>query len=91
VPFIFRTQSMQSVDFYASSEEGGFEEGGGKSGAKINEFQAAWNVTNAIQVPDKEFIDLNYNYRSFSQTVTHISKWVNIGKCILCLSNQIII
>lgn len=46
----FRTQSMQSVDFYASSEEGGFEEGGGKPGAKINEFQAAWNVTNAIQV-----------------------------------------
>ncbi|OWR55661.1 amino acid transporter [Danaus plexippus plexippus] len=44
-----RTQSMQSVDFYASSEEGGFEEGGGKPGAKINEFQAAWNVTNAIQ------------------------------------------
>lgn len=41
---------MQSVDFYASSEEGGFEEGGGKPGAKINEFQAAWNVTNAIQV-----------------------------------------
>ncbi|CAG5055049.1 unnamed protein product [Parnassius apollo] len=44
-----RTQSMQSVDFYASSEEGGFEEGGGKPGAKINEYQAAWNVTNAIQ------------------------------------------
>lgn len=42
---------MQSVDFYASSEEGGFEEGGGKPGYKINEFQAAWNVTNAIQVP----------------------------------------
>lgn len=41
---------MQSVDFYASSEEGGFEECGGKPGAKINEFQAAWNVTNAIQV-----------------------------------------
>lgn len=42
---------MQSVDFYASSEEGGgFEEGGGPPGAKINEYQAAWNVTNAIQV-----------------------------------------
>lgn len=41
---------MQSVDFYASSEEGGFEEGGGKTGVKINEYQAAWNVTNAIQV-----------------------------------------
>lgn len=41
---------MQSVDFYASSEEGGFEEGGGPPGAKINEFQAGWNVTNAIQV-----------------------------------------
>lgn len=41
---------MQSVDFYASSEEGGFEEGGSKPGHKINEFQAAWNVTNAIQV-----------------------------------------
>lgn len=47
---VFRTQSMQSVDFYASSEEGGFEEGGGKPGHKINEYQAAWNVTNAIQV-----------------------------------------
>ncbi|CAG9124980.1 hypothetical protein JYU34_015289 [Plutella xylostella] len=44
-----RTQSMQSVDFYASSEEGGFEEGGGTPGHKINEYQAAWNVTNAIQ------------------------------------------
>lgn len=42
---------MQSVDFYASSEEGGgFEEGCGPPGAKINEYQAAWNVTNAIQV-----------------------------------------
>lgn len=50
---IFRTQSMQSVDFYASSEEGGFEEGAGKPGQKINEFQAAWNVTNAIQVKYK--------------------------------------
>lgn len=50
----FRAQSMQSVDFYASSEEGGFEEGGGKPGAKINEFQAAWNVTNAIQVINLE-------------------------------------
>lgn len=48
---VFRTQSMQSVDFYASSEEGGFEEAGGKPGHKINEYQAAWNVTNAIQVP----------------------------------------
>lgn len=50
VYIIFRTQSMQSVDFYASSEEGGFEEGGGTPGHKINEYQAAWNVTNAIQV-----------------------------------------
>lgn len=41
---------MQSVDFYASSEEGGFEEGGGPPGTKINEYQAGWNVTNAIQV-----------------------------------------
>lgn len=41
---------MQSVDFYASSEEGCEGEGGGRHGAKINEFQAAWNVTNAIQV-----------------------------------------
>lgn len=55
-----RTQSMQSVDFYASSEEGGFEEGGGPPGAKINEYQAAWNVTNAIQV----FIKTYYDERS---------------------------
>lgn len=48
---------MQSVDFYASSEEGGFEEGGGKPGMKINEYQAAWNVTNAIQVT----VYINYN------------------------------
>lgn len=47
---IFRQASMQSVDFYASSEEGCEGEGGGRHGAKINEFQAAWNVTNAIQV-----------------------------------------
>lgn len=48
---------MQSVDFYASSEEGGFEEGGGPPGAKINEYQAAWNVTNAIQVLKKTLYD----------------------------------
>lgn len=52
---------MQSVDFYASSEEGGFEEGGGKPGAKINEFQAAWNVTNAIQVSTTCTINNNYS------------------------------
>lgn len=45
----FRQASMQSVDFYASSEEGCEGEGGGRHGAKINEWQAAWNVTNAIQ------------------------------------------
>lgn len=37
--------SMSSVDF---SEESDFAEG--KSDVKINEYQAAWNVTNAIQV-----------------------------------------
>lgn len=37
--------SMSSVDF---SEGSDFAEG--KSDVKINEYQAAWNVTNAIQV-----------------------------------------
>jgi hypothetical protein len=46
----YRQASMQSVDFYASSEEGCEGEGGGRHGAKISEWQAAWNVTNAIQV-----------------------------------------
>ena len=32
------------------SEGGGEFEGGGKPGAKISEWQAGWNVTNAIQV-----------------------------------------
>lgn len=41
--------SMSSVDF---SEGSDFQEG--KSDVKINEYQAAWNVTNAIQV--KKFI-----------------------------------
>lgn len=39
--------SMGSVDF---SEGGDFGEGGLKKGHKIDEWQAAWNVTNAIQV-----------------------------------------
>lgn len=38
--------SMASVDF----SEGEFCEGGGSKGHKIDEWQAAWNVTNAIQV-----------------------------------------
>lgn len=38
--------SMSSVDF---SEGSDFVEGG-RSEVKINEYQAAWNVTNAIQV-----------------------------------------
>lgn len=39
--------SMASVDF---GGEGEFCEGGGRKGHKIDEWQAAWNVTNAIQV-----------------------------------------
>lgn len=42
-----RTGSASSGEF-SEYDEGGGEFGG--SGVKINEWQAAWNVTNAIQV-----------------------------------------
>lgn len=42
-----RTGSASSGDF-SEYDEGGGEFGG--TGVKINEWQAAWNVTNAIQV-----------------------------------------
>jgi len=42
-----RTGSVSSGDF-SEYDEGGGEFGG--TGVKINEWQAAWNVTNAIQV-----------------------------------------
>ena len=41
--------SLTSVDF-GSDNGGGGEFGEGRSKHKINEWQAAWNVTNAIQV-----------------------------------------
>lgn len=41
--------SLTSVDF-GSENGGGGEFGEGRSRHKINEWQAAWNVTNAIQV-----------------------------------------
>jgi vesicular inhibitory amino acid transporter len=43
--------SLTSVDFGSDSGGGGGGEfGEGRSKHKINEWQAAWNVTNAIQV-----------------------------------------
>lgn len=45
IPLKDQRPSMASVDF---SEGSDFAEG--KSDVKINEYQAAWNVTNAIQV-----------------------------------------
>lgn len=44
---------MSSVDF---SEGSDFVEG--KSDVKINEYQAAWNVTNAIQVNSKKNLNM---------------------------------
>ncbi|PNF17061.1 hypothetical protein B7P43_G00846 [Cryptotermes secundus] len=41
--------SLASVDFGSDSMGGGGEFGEGRSKHKINEWQAAWNVTNAIQ------------------------------------------
>lgn len=46
-PF-FRQGSVQS--FGSDSTFAGGVEGEAPGGAKINEYQAAWNVTNAIQV-----------------------------------------
>jgi hypothetical protein len=42
--------SLTSVDFGSENGGGGGEFGEGRSKHKINEWQAAWNVTNAIQV-----------------------------------------
>ena len=42
--------SLTSVDFGSENGGGGGEFGEGRSRHKINEWQAAWNVTNAIQV-----------------------------------------
>jgi vesicular inhibitory amino acid transporter len=42
--------SLTSVDFGSDNGGGGGEFGEGRSKHKINEWQAAWNVTNAIQV-----------------------------------------
>lgn len=53
VKFIFFYLCFCSFDFYSqpsvASTESSFVGGEGASSEKINEYQAAWNVTNAIQ------------------------------------------
>jgi hypothetical protein len=52
--------SLTSVDFGSENGGGGGEFGEGRSRHKINEWQAAWNVTNAIQVSrDVKLIQMN--------------------------------
>lgn len=48
-----RTGSVSSGEF-SEYDEGGGEFGG--QGVKINEWQAAWNVTNAIQVLSEKLV-----------------------------------
>jgi hypothetical protein len=50
--------SLTSVDFGSENGGGGGEFGEGKSKQKINEWQAAWNVTNAIQVSRDKQTDI---------------------------------
>lgn len=57
--FVAKQGSVESVD--SDSFAGGGE--GGAPGVKITEIQAAWNVTNAIQVINSNYFDIYLNIK----------------------------